>query len=76
VGRNHAVRPADLVGAITAEAGVRGDVIGAIEISDRFSFVEVLESEVDRILLALKRATIRGQKVTASRYRSAQEGRG
>jgi ATP-dependent RNA helicase DeaD len=68
-GREAGVRPADLVGAITGEAGLQGSAIGAIQVTDRFSLVEVPESDADAVLAALRGATIRGRKVTVSRYR-------
>jgi len=60
-GRRAGLRPGDLVGAITNEAGVRGDVIGAIEIRDDYSLVDVAASAADRIIGALQEATIRGK---------------
>jgi ATP-dependent RNA helicase DeaD len=68
-GRAAGVGPADIVGAITGEAGVSGEAVGAIELADRFSLVEVAESVVDKVVEALRQATIRGRRVTASRYR-------
>jgi ATP-dependent RNA helicase DeaD len=68
-GRVAGVRPGDLVGAITGEASTSGDAIGTIELSDRFALVEVRESEADAIVAAINGATIRGRRVTASRYR-------
>jgi ATP-dependent RNA helicase DeaD len=68
-GRQAGVRPQDLVGAITGEARLSGEDVGAIEIADRFSLVEVREGDVDRVVDALRQATIRGRRVTASRYR-------
>jgi ATP-dependent RNA helicase DeaD len=69
-GRVAGVRPADLVGAITAEADVESRVIGSIEIADRFSIVEVPTALATRILVALRATKIRGQKVTVNRDRS------
>ncbi|MCM2255426.1 MAG: DEAD/DEAH box helicase [Vicinamibacteria bacterium] len=69
VGRLHKVGPGDLVGAITGETGVTGRALGAIEITDRFSLVEVKEAEAERILEGLKGKSIRGRAVSASRYR-------
>ncbi len=60
-GRRAGMRPADLVGAITAEAGVPGSVIGAIQISDSFSLVDVAGDVVDAVIRALRGATIRGR---------------
>ena len=68
-GRATGVRPADLVAAIMGEAAVSGEAVGAIELADRFSLVEVREAEADAVVEALRRATIRGRRVTASRYR-------
>jgi ATP-dependent RNA helicase DeaD len=68
-GRQAGVRPADLVGAITGEAGVGSHVIGSIEIGDRFSIVEVPAALATRILVALRATKIRGRKVTVNRDR-------
>jgi ATP-dependent RNA helicase DeaD len=76
VGRAAEVRPGDLVGAITGEAGLQGGDIGAIEIADRHSLVEVREDRAEDVLKALRGTTIRGRPVTASRYRPpARDGR-
>ncbi len=60
-GRRMGMRPADLVGAITAEAGVPGSAIGAIQVADSFSLVDVAGDVVDRVIPALRGATIRGR---------------
>ncbi|QRK07258.1 DEAD/DEAH box helicase [Archangium violaceum] len=69
VGRHAGVRPADLVGAIAGEAGVEGRRIGAIEIGDNYSLVEVPEPLADQIITALRQATLRGKKVQVRRDR-------
>jgi ATP-dependent RNA helicase DeaD len=68
-GRKAGIRPGDLVGAITGEAGVTSRSVGAIEIADNFSLVEVPESLADGIIAALKATMIRGKKVTVRRER-------
>jgi ATP-dependent RNA helicase DeaD len=68
-GRAAGVRPGDLVGAIANEAGVSGDGIGAIQIADGFSLVEVAESAADHIIDALRAGTIRGRRVNVRRER-------
>ncbi|HSW43570.1 MAG TPA: DEAD/DEAH box helicase [Patescibacteria group bacterium] len=60
-GRSAGIRPADLVGAITAEARVPGSVIGAIQIADSFSLVDVADEVVEQVVRALRTATIRGR---------------
>jgi ATP-dependent RNA helicase DeaD len=70
LGRNAGVRPADLVGAIANEAGIDSRDIGAIEITDRFSLVEVPDDAADDIIRALGGTTIRGKRVAARRDRA------
>jgi ATP-dependent RNA helicase DeaD len=70
LGRNAGVRPADLVGAIANEAGIDSRDIGAIEITDRFSLVEVPDDAADDIIRALSGTTIRGKRVAARRDRA------
>jgi ATP-dependent RNA helicase DeaD len=69
LGRSNGVRPQDLVGAIAGETSLSGRDIGAIEIGDRFSLVEVPESAVDEVITALGRTTIKGKKATVRRER-------
>ena len=68
-GRKAGIRPGDLVGAITGEAGVTSRSVGAIEIADNFSLVEVPESLADDIIAALRATQIRGKKVPVRRER-------
>jgi ATP-dependent RNA helicase DeaD len=68
-GRQAGIRPQDLVGAIAGEAGLVGREVGAIEIADHFSFVEVPESRADQVIAALRATQIRGKKVTVRRDR-------
>jgi ATP-dependent RNA helicase DeaD len=66
-GRAAGLRPGDIVGAIANEAGVPGSAIGAIEIADDFSLVEVPSDAVDRIIEALRRTKVRGKRVSVRR---------
>jgi ATP-dependent RNA helicase DeaD len=68
-GRSSGVRPQHLVGAIAGESGLSGRDIGAIEIADRFSIVEVPESAADDVIAALRRSTVKGRKATIRRDR-------
>ncbi|MEO8256219.1 MAG: DEAD/DEAH box helicase [Acidobacteriota bacterium] len=69
-GRQAGIRPGDLVGAITGEAGVESRTLGAIEIADKFSLIDVPETLADEIIAALKATTIRGKKVSVRRERN------
>ncbi len=68
-GSEAGVRPQDLVGAIANEAGLSGRDIGAIEISERFSLVEVAEHHAAEVIGALRESRIKGRKVTVRRER-------
>ena len=69
VGRQAGIRPADLVGAITNEAGVEGWAIGAIQIDIRHSVVEVPAEIAGDIIAALQASTIKGRKIAVRRER-------
>ena len=69
-GRKAGIRPGDLVGAITGEAGVTSRSVGAIQIGDNFSLVEVPENLAAKIIAALKATTIRGKKILVRRDRN------
>jgi ATP-dependent RNA helicase DeaD len=68
-GRQAGIRPADLVGAITNEAGIASRELGVVQIADRFSIVEVPEAAANTVIEAMKRASLRGQRVTIRRDR-------
>jgi ATP-dependent RNA helicase DeaD len=72
LGRSAGIRPADLVGAITNEAKVDARQIGAIDIADGFSLVEVSNASVDSIIAALRGTKLRGKPVTARRDRKVK----
>jgi ATP-dependent RNA helicase DeaD len=69
-GRQSRVGPNDLVGAIANESSLRGRDIGAIEIFEKFSLVEVPASNVDEVISALRRTTLRGRRPSVRRDRS------
>lgn len=61
-GRDAGIRPQDLVGAIANEAGIPSKLIGAIDIADRFSLVEVDENVAQDVIYALRDAFIKGRQ--------------
>ncbi|GHH31187.1 DEAD/DEAH box helicase [Lentzea cavernae] len=68
-GRSSGIRPQDIVGAITGETNLKGREIGAIEIADRFSLVEVPGDSANDVIDQLRDATIKGKRVTIRRER-------
>jgi ATP-dependent RNA helicase DeaD len=73
-GRSSGIRPGDLVGAITNEAGLSSKDVGAIQITDRFSLVDVPEALADDVVNAMRKTTLRGHKVQVRRDREAAKG--
>jgi ATP-dependent RNA helicase DeaD len=63
-GRAIGLRPQDVVGAITGEAGISGREIGGVTISDRFSLAEVPDDVARHVVTALRAGTVKGRKVT------------
>ncbi len=68
-GRSSGIRPQDIVGAITGETKLNGRDIGAIEIADRFSLVEVPGPAAADVIDSLRDATIKGKRITIRRER-------
>jgi len=68
-GRASGIRPQDLVGAFAGETQLSGRDIGAIEIADRFSLVEVPEASADEVIAIMRNASIKGKRTTVRRER-------
>jgi ATP-dependent RNA helicase DeaD len=67
IGRSAGLRPGDLVGAIANEAGVRGELIGPIEIAEDFALVGVPNDAAGHVVTALRRTKIRGRRAVVRR---------
>jgi ATP-dependent RNA helicase DeaD len=63
IGERDNVRAGDLVGAITGEAGIKGEQVGRIDIRDTFSVVEVAISAADKVIRSLNGTTMRGRSL-------------
>jgi ATP-independent RNA helicase DbpA len=67
-GRKDKLRPADILGALTGEAGgLAGDDVGKIEIHDRFSFVAVKRAVSEKALASLRAGRIKGRRFRSER---------
>ena len=73
-GRKDNMRPADLVGAIVNEAGIKAAMIGMIEITDKFSLVELPEDQVAGVVAALRATKIKGKRLTVRRDQATRRG--
>ena len=64
VGKNHGLRPSDIVGAIAAQASIPGSVIGKIRIQDNNTQVDVPEEYLTRLLEKSRPVVIRKQRIS------------
>ncbi|HLM00916.1 MAG TPA: DbpA RNA binding domain-containing protein, partial [Pyrinomonadaceae bacterium] len=62
VGHNKSISPSDIVGAIANEGNVPGKAIGAIDIYDRFTLVDVPSEFTGQVLEQMHMSRIRSQK--------------
>jgi ATP-dependent RNA helicase DeaD len=70
-GRETGVRPADIVGAVANEANIPGRSIGAIDIHENFSILDVPAEFAAQVLRGMQGALLRGQE---ARVRLADAG--
>lgn len=63
IGRRQNVKPGDILGAIAGESGMPGRLIGAIDVFDKYTFVEVPREYGREVLDAMKNAKIKGKAV-------------
>ena len=61
-GRKDKIRPGDILGALTGEAGIAGDRVGKIDVMDRATFVAIATDTVDLALGRLLNGRIKGRK--------------
>jgi ATP-dependent RNA helicase DeaD len=63
IGRKQSITPADIVRSVAEQAVISGGVIGAIDIYENFSFVEVPEEVAHQVFHAMRKSTIKGWNV-------------
>ena len=66
VGRDHDIKPGNIVGAIANEGNLDNKQIGQIEIYDDFSYVDLPADLSNATLNALKKAWVAGQQLNLS----------
>jgi ATP-dependent RNA helicase DeaD len=64
LGRKDHVSPNHIVGAIASESKIPGKVIGQIDMYDKFTFVEVPERDVQKVIRGMKGKTINAREAT------------
>jgi ATP-independent RNA helicase DbpA len=61
-GRKDKVRPGDLLGALTGEAGIDGKAVGKIDVMQNASYVAIASGQADKALDRLENGRIKGRK--------------
>ncbi len=63
IGKKQRIRIGDILGAVAGESGMEGNLVGAIDMYDNYSFVEVPYEYAAEVLDAMKNAKIKGKTV-------------
>ena len=63
IGKKDRVKPGDILGAIAGESGMPGKLVGAIDMYDKYTFVEVPREYGKEVLEAMKNVKIKGRAV-------------
>ena len=63
IGKNQHIRPGDILGAVAGEAKIPGKLVGAIDMYDNYTFVEVPKDYGKDVLRAMKNVKIKGKSV-------------
>ena len=64
IGKKQHVKPGDILGAVAGESGMPGDLVGAIDMFDGYTFVEVPREYGAAVLKAMKNAKIKGKAIS------------
>lgn len=75
VGHTHGVKPGNIVGAITNEAGLDGEHIGHIDIETEFSLVDLPVGMPKNIFMDLKKVRVCGRSLNISRHGKSENSR-
>ena len=68
VGRDHQIKPANIVGAIANEVGIDSSYIGRIQIFDDFSTVDMVVGMPREMFDTLKQVKVAGRRLNISRF--------
>ena len=63
IGKAQKVRAKDILGAIAGEANIPGKLVGAIDLYDKYTFVEVPKENAKDVLKAMKNVKIKGKAI-------------
>jgi ATP-independent RNA helicase DbpA len=69
-GRKQKIRPGDILGALTGDAGLSGDAIGKIKILDNGSYVAIERSALRQAMNYLAEGKVKGRSIKARRLKA------
>ena len=64
VGKKDRISKGDIAGAFASLSGIHGEDIGLIDLYDKFSFVEVMEKDLNRVMQSVNGNKVKGRKVS------------
>lgn len=68
VGKKDRIKPANILGAIAGEAGIPGKLVGAIDMMDNYTFVDVPARHAEKVLKAMNdNVEIKGKMVSVEK---------
>ena len=78
IGKKDKIKPANILGAIAGESGMPGKLVGAIDMMDNYTFVDVPAIHAEKILKAMNdNVQIKGRRVNVEKANQSRgEGRG
>ena len=75
IGKKHGVNPGHILGAITGETGIDGNLVGVIDMFEAFTFVEVPERYGQKILRVMDKNRIKGRTINMEPAKSPTQRR-
>lgn len=63
IGKKQHIKPGDILGAISGESGMPGKLVGAIDMHDKYTFVEVPREYGKEVLQAMSNSKIKGKSI-------------
>ena len=78
IGKKDKIKPANILGAIAGESGMPGKLVGAIDMMDNYTFVDVPAIHAEKILKAMNDTVqIKGRRVNVEKANQSRgKGRG
>ena len=76
VGKKDNIKPANILGAIAGESGMPGKLVGAIDMLDNYTFVEVPAKHADKVLKAMSNAKIKGRSINIEKAQGGRKKKG